>query len=116
MNIEEIRDYCLSKTHCEECFPFGDENIVFKVGGKIFAIMDIETKYINLKCEPELAIELRERYSYVTAGYHMNKAYWNTINLGDFIEYDLLKTWIDNSYMLIVKALPKKIKVELNIV
>ena len=116
MNIEEIRDYCLTKKAVEESFPFGEENLVFKVGGKIFAIMDIENgKSINLKCDPELAVELRERYTYVSAGYHMNKVHWNTIDLADFVDSDLLRNWINHSYDLIVSSLPKRIRVEFDL-
>jgi predicted DNA-binding protein (MmcQ/YjbR family) len=111
MNIEEARDHCLTKIAVEECFPFGDENLVFKVGGKIFAIIGIdENKSINLKCDPEFAIELREKYSYITAGYHMNKNHWNTLELSDFTDSKLTKELIDHSYSLIVASLPKKIR------
>lgn len=108
MNIEEIRDYILSLYSVEECFPFGEENFVFKIGGKIFAIMDIESKSINLKCDPEKAIELREHYDFISPGYHMNKKHWNTIDLNSFVENHLLKTWIEDSYKIIIAGLPKK--------
>jgi len=81
MNVEEIRDYCVSKFGVEECFPFDNETLVFKVGGKIFLLMGINANPIqfNVKCEPQKAIDLREKYSFVLPGYHMNKAHWNTI-------------------------------------
>lgn len=108
MNIEEIREYCLSLSQTEECFPFGEENLVFKTAGKIFAILDIGLdKSMNLKCNPELAIELRERYNFVLPGYHMNKKHWNTININEFIDDFLLKEWILHSYMLVNKSKKK---------
>ena len=74
MNIETLRDYCISKQGATESFPFGDDTLVFKANGKIFALVNLEGElHLNLKCDPLLAIELRERYSSVTPGYHMNK-------------------------------------------
>jgi len=103
MNIEEIREYCLSKSGAIECFPFGDNTLVFKVSGKIFALVSLEERQINLKCDPELAIELREQYESVIPGYHMNKKYWNTILLNGTLPDKSIKEWIDLSYKLVAK-------------
>ncbi len=104
MNIELLREYCLSKKDVTESFPFGDDTLVFKVNGKIFALVNLDGDLsINLKCDPILAIELRERYSSVTSGYHMNKKHWNTVLLdGSIPDKDVL-IWIDHSYDLIIK-------------
>lgn len=80
MNIEELREYCISKKDVTESFPFDETTLVFKVRGKMFALTDLEGELsINLKCDPDLAIELREKYPAVQPGYHMNKKHWNTI-------------------------------------
>ena len=82
MDIESLRDYCISKKNSTESFPFGDDTLVFKTNGKIFALVNLDGELsINLKCDPAFALELRERYSSVTPGYHMNKKHWNTVNL-----------------------------------
>ena len=108
MNIEDFREYCLSKPATTECFPFDENTLVFKVAGKMFALTDIVDKFsINLKCDPETAIELREHHDCVHPGYHMNKKHWNTIIVDDSISDVLLKEWIDNSYDLIVRSLNK---------
>lgn len=111
MNLEEIRNYCLSKPGSSEEFPFDENTLAFKVGGKIFLLTDIRhTTGINLKCDPEMAIELRERHNAVKLGYHMNKKHWNTIEIpGDYKQKELFE-WIDNSYNLVVNSLPAKIK------
>jgi predicted DNA-binding protein (MmcQ/YjbR family) len=110
MNVEEIRDYCVSKKGVEESFPFDNETLVFKVGGKIFLLMGINANPIqfNVKCEPQKAIDLREKYSYVLPGYHMNKAHWNTIVCDGRATKKLIFEWIDHSYDLIIRSLPKK--------
>jgi predicted DNA-binding protein (MmcQ/YjbR family) len=108
MNIEEVREYCLSKREVTEGLPFGDTTLVFKVTGKIFALVSLDKNQINLKCDPDLAIELREQYDSVIPGYHMNKKYWNTILLNGSIPDRLLKKWIDLSYDLIAKKEKKK--------
>ncbi len=114
MNIEELRDYCLSFAGVTESMPFGDNTLVFKVMNKIFALTNLDGELsVNLKCEPVLAIELRERYSCVIPGYHMNKVHWNTILVDGTVADELVKTWITLSYNLIVNSLPKKIKDEL---
>ncbi|QKG78945.1 MmcQ/YjbR family DNA-binding protein [Tenuifilum thalassicum] len=102
MNIEILRDYCISKPDVTEGFPFGEDTLVFKVKGKIFALANLKGELsINLKCDPELAIELRERYSSVIPGYHMNKKHWNTVIIDGSISDDLLLEWIDHSYELV---------------
>ncbi len=112
MNIEEFRAYCLSKKGVSEGFPFDEETLVFKVMSKIFALTSLEAHElrVNLKCDPEKVIELRERYHQVIPGYHMNKQHWNTIIVDPLLDTDLLKSWIDNSYDLVVSKLPRKAK------
>ncbi len=114
MNIEEIREYCLSKTGTTEEFPFDETTLVFKVMGKMFALTDLEGELsINLKCDPERAVDLREQHSSIHPGYHMNKKYWNTVfingELSDWFIYEL----IDHSYQLVVEKLPKKLQEKL---
>ena len=99
MNIEEYREYCLSFKGTSEGFPFDQKTLVFYVMGKMFALTDVdEFKSINLKCDPEEAINLRETHSAITPGYHMNKKHWNTIKMDESIENQLLKKMIKNSY------------------
>lgn len=108
MNVEEIREYYLSKKGSSEGTPFGEGVLVFKVLHKMFATLSLsEAASINLKCDPLLAIELRERYEQVIPGYHMSKKHWNTIQDPDLIADKLLKEWIDHSYDLVVKSLKK---------
>ncbi|MBS1636400.1 MAG: MmcQ/YjbR family DNA-binding protein [Bacteroidetes bacterium] len=115
MNIEELREYCLSKKGVEESFPFDNETLVFKVKGKIFLLSGISRNPLqfNAKCDPDKAIELRETYSCVMPGYHMNKAHWNTIVCDGSVSKKLILEWVDHSYDLIVKSLPKKLQAEL---
>jgi len=108
MNIEELREYCLKKKGVDESFPFDETVLVFKVMGKIFALTSTEGEFtINLKCEPEKAIELREKYSGVKPGYHMNKKHWNTIYFDGSVSDVDTKDWVDHSYDLVVKSLTK---------
>jgi len=114
MNIEEIRNYCLSKKQAIEGLPFGDDTLVFKVKNKMFALMNLEGELrINLKCDPDEAMRLREEYDAVMPGYHMNKKLWNTVVIDGRITDDLLKSWIDESYRLVVQKLPEKDRREL---
>jgi predicted DNA-binding protein (MmcQ/YjbR family) len=107
MNIEDLREYCLSLPGVSEHFPFDETTLVFKVNGKMFALTDLEGPLsINLKCDPELALELREQYPSVKPGYHMNKVHWNTVEIDGSISDSLITGWIDHSYSLIAK--PKK--------
>jgi predicted DNA-binding protein (MmcQ/YjbR family) len=111
VNIEVYRKYCLAKRGVTEEFPFGEETLVFKVMGKMFALTDVEAfESINLKVDPELGVELRERYSAVLPGYHMNKKHWITVMLDGSISDKLLCQWIDNSYALVSASLPKRDK------
>jgi predicted DNA-binding protein (MmcQ/YjbR family) len=115
MNIESLREYCLSKPGASEALPFGDETLVFKVGGKIFALtsLDATPLSVNLKCDPERAVELREQYDAVVPGYHMNKKHWNTVRLNGSFRVADLQDWIDHSYDLVKKSLPKAVQAEL---
>ncbi len=114
MDIESIRNYCLEKGGVTEELPFDEDSPVYKVMGKIFVIASLTPPYsINLKCDPEKAIELRERYDAVSPGYHMNKTHWNTIDIESNIPPKLIKEWIDHSYDLVVEGLPKKEKEKL---
>ena len=115
MNIEELRLYCLSKKAVSESFPFDEETLVFKVMDKMFLLTNIEGELrMNVKCEEELAIELREEFAAVLPGYHMNKRYWNTVVIDGSISDDQLKQWIDKSYQLVIEKMPKKKQAELN--
>ena len=114
MNIEEFREYCLKKKGTSEGFPFDEETLVFKVMDKMFALTNIAGEFrINLKCDPEKAIELREQYPAVIPGYHMNKKLWNTVIVDGTVSDKLIYEWIDNSYDLIVAKLTKKKQSEL---
>jgi predicted DNA-binding protein (MmcQ/YjbR family) len=115
MNIESLRQYCLAKKGAEEGLPFGPDTLVFKAGGKIFllAALDAVPLRVNAKCEPDNAVLLREQYSCVLPGYHMNKQHWNTIIVDGSVPDKLLQQWIDDSYDLIVESLPKKRKQEI---
>ena len=109
MNIESFREYCLKKPAATEATPFGPDDVVFKVEGKMFALadlMDVPPR-VNLKCDPDLALELRDRYEQVTAGYHMNKKHWNTVVLDGVIPPAEVRKMIDHSYDLVVRSLPK---------
>ncbi len=111
MNIEDLRNYCLSLKGAAEKMPFDNKTLVFTVKDKMFCLTDIETyEFVNLKCNPEKAIELREKYSEVTPGYHMNKKHWNSIKPEESIPNELMKQWILDSYNLVVKGLPKKVR------
>lgn len=112
MNIEEFAEYCLAKPGVEECFPFGPENLVLKVYGKIFTIADLEQVPLkaNLKCDPEWALELRDEYEDIQPGYHMNKKHWNTVTLEGSLENKLIRRLIDHSYDLVVASVPAKLR------
>ena len=108
MNIEELREYCLSLPQATEDMPFDDETLVFKVGGRMFcfASLTVDLK-MNLKCDPDEAIEIRETFPAVTPGFHMNKKYWNTVLIDGSISDSMLKVWILQSYKLVVAKLTK---------
>ncbi|MEO7166738.1 MAG: MmcQ/YjbR family DNA-binding protein [Spartobacteria bacterium] len=109
MNLEEFRDYCLTKPNVTEGTPFGPDTIVFKVSGKMFALASLDEvpPSVNLKCDPERALDLRDRYEEVKPGYHMNKKHWNTVELSGRIPVAELRGMIDHSYDLVVLKLPK---------
>ena len=115
MDVEQISEYCLSKKGTSEDFPFDEETLVFKVMGKMFALIPLERipLQINLKCNPDLVIELRERYDAVQPGYHMNKDHWNTVLIDGRLRKDLILEWIDKSYDLVVSGLKKSEKEKL---
>lgn len=110
--IEELREYCLSKKFVSESFPFDESTLVFKVHNKMFALFSLEKDplRINLKCDPEKAIELREEYWQVIPGYHSNKKHWNTIII-DQLTLSQVCEWIEHSYNLVWEKLPKKLKI-----
>ena len=102
MNIEEVRYYCLSKENTEECLPFDDETLVFKVNNKMYALLSLKgDASLSLKCNPERALELRERHPEIIPGYHMNKKHWNTIDLKGTLTDILIKELINHSYELV---------------
>jgi predicted DNA-binding protein (MmcQ/YjbR family) len=115
MNIEDLREYCLKKKGVEETFPFDADTLVFKVMGKAFLLTGIGQSPFgfNVKCDPEKAIELRERYDCVRPGYHMNKKHWNTILPDGSVSDQIIYGWIDHSYDLVVAGLTKKLKEKL---
>lgn len=115
VNIEEFRTYCLQKKGVKEDFPFDEHTLVFKVAEKLFALTGLdETEFrVNLKCDPDWALELRETHEGVIPGYHMSKKHWNTVYC-DKLPPGLLKKLVDHSYDLVVEKLPKKTREELN--
>lgn len=113
MNVEIAREYCLSKKGVTECLPFDDVSLVMKVMGKMFALIDLEeASTISLKCDPEYAIELRERYSAVEAAYHFNKKHWNGVYFNRDVDDKLIKQFIDHSYEEVLKKFTKKLRAE----
>jgi len=111
MNIETFRNHCITKKGVTEEFPFDNMTLVFKVGGKMFALTNVDFfKSVNLKCDPILALELRERYEAVIPGFHMNKKHWNTVKIDGSIPDSLIFEWIDHSYDLVFRGLSGKIK------
>ena len=109
MDLERFREYCLSEVAATESMPFGEGVLVFKVAGKIFALaaLDEIPATVNLKCDPDLALALRDRYEQVQPGYHMNKKHWNTIEIDSGVPEAELRKMIEHSYDLVVHALPK---------
>ena len=111
MNLEELREYCLAKPGVTEGSPFGEDTLVFKVGEKLFLLTSIsQGNLFNVKCDPELAIELRERHPEITPGYHMNKKLWNTVKMDGNLTVKQLFEMIDHSYEQVFSGLPKKIQ------
>lgn len=108
VNIEELREYCLAKAGVEESFPFDNSTLVFKVLGKMFALTGLDREFsMNLKCDPEKAIELRAKHPCVQPGYHMSKKHWNTVYVDGSVDDETIYGWVDDSYDLVVKSLPK---------
>jgi predicted DNA-binding protein (MmcQ/YjbR family) len=115
-DIEFIREYALKKDDVTEGFPFDDVTLVFKVKGKIFILLslDDDPAELNLKCDPELALDLRERFESVRPGYHMNKKHWNTVVLDGSIHTKEILKMIDHSYDMVVQSFPKKLQIKKN--
>lgn len=114
MDIETLRAYCLSKPHVSEDLPFDEDTLVFKVGGKIFVLTGLSGPFsINLKCDPEYALELRELYPAIRPGYHMNKRHWNTLDMDGSLAPELVRQLIDHSYALVYASLTKKVRTQL---
>lgn len=118
MNLETFYEYCLSKKGASEHFPFDEDTLVFKVGGKMFGLSSLlqwekNEPSVNLKCDPERAQELRAEYDDIKPGFHMSKVHWNTIALNGSLSNTLVKELIDHSYELVFKSLPKKIQNEI---
>ena len=116
MNLAEFRDHCSRLSGFSEDLPFDENTLAFRVGGKIFALMDVDLFVsVNLKCDPERAVELRERYPGITPGYHMNKRHWNTVVLDGSVPRGEIERMIDRSYGLVVRSLPKAQRVALEV-
>ena len=115
MDATELRACCLARSGAIEDFPFGPEHTVFKVGGKMFALsaLDRTPLEVSVKCEPELAVELRRSYAAIRPGYHLNKRHWNTITLDGNLADQLIRELIEDSYDLVVSALPKRTRRQL---
>lgn len=111
MNIELLREHCIGKNAVTEEFPFDADTLVFKVSGKMFALISLsDPTNVNLKCDPEQAILYRQEYTAVTPGYHMSKVHWNTVLFNEDVNDRLLLKMVDDSYLLVVSGLPKKVR------
>lgn len=112
MTHAAVRDACLALPSVTEDMPFGESTLVFRVGGKIFALLGLDalTASLNLKCDPEEAVERREQYASVTPGYHMNKRHWITVLLDGSVPDDTVRTWIADAYRLVHAALPRRVR------
>ena len=114
MNIEKLREYCLFKKGTTESFPFDENTLVFKVGGKMFALVNVDNfTFCNLKCDPDRAEELREQYNGIKPGYHMSKKHWNSVYVDSDVPDKLFLELITHSYDLVFKSLPKKVREEI---
>ena len=114
MDIIELRDFCLSLPHAEEATPFDETTLVYKIGGRIFALTDMEDSgRINLKCDPDRAIELRERHPEIVPGWHMNKRHWNTVTTDGDLPDEMVREIIRDSYRLVFRSLPRTVQREL---
>lgn len=117
MNIEDFYNYCRSKKGAAEDFPFDKDTLVFKIGGKMFALTSLKKweegdHSVNMKCNPEYALELRAAYEAVQAGYHMSKVHWNTVHFNKDLPDKMILELIDHSYDLVLKSLPKKVQLQ----
>ena len=111
MNVESIRDYCLSLPAASEYFPFDETTLAFRVVDKIFAMIDLEdTQWFVLKCDPDYALELRDRHPEITGAWHMNKKHWNQLDLEGHLTDELIQKLISHSYKLVASKLPRKVK------
>ena len=118
MNIQQLYDFCLTKKGVTEHFPFDEDTLVFKVGGKMFCLASLKefengNPSLNLKCDPEKALELRAEYEAIRPGYHMSKVHWNTIDLNKDVSNKMLSELINHSYDLVFKSLTKKMQNEI---
>ncbi|MFN4853009.1 MAG: MmcQ/YjbR family DNA-binding protein [Bacteroidota bacterium] len=115
MNIDSLREYCLGKPHVTEALPFGPDVLVFKVAGKMFLLIPLDTPNLqfNAKCDPERCIELREKYPCIKPGYHMDKSKWNTVLVDYSLPANMILGLIDHSYEQVVLGLPKKTRKQL---
>ena len=114
MTLEFFRSHCLAKFGATEDTPFGEDTLCFRVGGKIFALLNMDNfHYVNLKCDPERAVELREEFAGITPGFHMNKKHWNSISVSGNVPDQLILTLVDHSYELVLATLSQKIKSQL---
>lgn len=113
MNIESLREYCLSLPLVTEDFPFDETTLVFRVVGKIFAMLDLERPdVVSLKCNPDYALQLREEHPEISGAWHMNKKYWNQVNLSGHLEDELVQGLVRHSYAEVVKKLTRKERAE----
>lgn len=111
MNIELLREHCVAKKAVSEEFPFDNDTLVFKVAGKMFALISLKAPdSVNLKCDPEMAVEQRQNYDAVAPGFHMSKTHWNTVAFNSDVNDKLLLQMVDDSYNLVVAGLPKKVR------
>jgi predicted DNA-binding protein (MmcQ/YjbR family) len=115
MNAESLRTFCLAKKGVEESQPFGPDNLVYKVGGKMFLLVSLDAVPLqfNAKCDPDMALKLREHHNCVLPGYHMSKKHWNTVVVDGTVSDKMLLQWVLDSYNLVYESLPKRIKAEL---
>jgi predicted DNA-binding protein (MmcQ/YjbR family) len=115
VNRDDVLGVCGAMPGAVEDYPFGDGVAVFKVGGRMFALVPLEgdPESVNLKCDPELALELRDRYPSVRPGYHQNKRHWNTVELDGSIDADEIREMVEHSYDLVVRSLPRATRAEL---
>jgi predicted DNA-binding protein (MmcQ/YjbR family) len=115
MHIEQLREFCISKKAVTEEFPFDNDTLVFKVAGKMFALISLKNpESVNLKCDPEKAEELRQNYEAVIPGFHMSKTHWNTVFFNRDVNDQLLLQMVDDSYKLVIAGLPKAKRISLS--